>query len=140
MATILIIEDNDDLRSVLVSLLTRLGCDACGAASGRAGLIALLGGGIDLVITDWMLGDVTGGTVLAAADAAGVLAGVPVIIYSSSIDAVEPAALVRSVLVPKSSDIKTLLGCVARLLPGTAGLDRFAPAPPRQSRGPSVTT
>jgi DNA-binding NtrC family response regulator len=119
MPTVLVIEDNDDLRTVLVTLLRRFGCDARGAPSARAGLSELLVRDVDLVITDWKLGDGTGGALLDAAAAAGVLVGVGVIIYSSSIEAAAPAALADTVVVPKSCGVKTLLACVSRLVPGT---------------------
>jgi CheY-like chemotaxis protein len=117
MQVVLVVEDNSDLRSLLVEMLACLGYDARAASSAKAGLASLLRGDVDVVITDWMLGDATGGSMLEQAQAAGVLADVGVIIYSASSSASKPKTLPRALLVPKASSVKTLLESVACVLP-----------------------
>jgi CheY-like chemotaxis protein len=116
MSVVLVVEDDPDLRGLLVTLLAPLDCEIRAAGSAKAGLANLLRGDVDVLITDWMLGDDTGGSMLHQAEAAGVLDGVGVIIHSSSMCAPMLATLPRAVIIAKSAGIKTLLRSAAHML------------------------
>jgi CheY-like chemotaxis protein len=126
MSVVLVVEDDPDLRSLLVTLLAPLACEIRAASSAKAGLANLLRGDIDVLITDWMLGDDTGGSMLQQAEAAGVLDAVGVIIHSSSMCAPKLATLPRAVIVSKSAGIKALLRSVAHLLAAKRALPQHA--------------
>lgn len=64
MAHVLIIEDEPNLRELLVRLLTSAGYQVSAAATGSRGLHAALGGQHDLVLLDLMLPDLPGEEVL----------------------------------------------------------------------------
>lgn len=55
MPRILIIDDDDGLRRMLVQMLERSGYEVADAGNGRAGLERLRRGGIDLVVTDLIM-------------------------------------------------------------------------------------
>jgi two-component system phosphate regulon response regulator PhoB len=63
MARVLVIEDEADLREVLLYNLTQVGHRPCGAATGEAGLKLALEVRPDLVLLDLMLPDIPGTTV-----------------------------------------------------------------------------
>ena len=60
MATILLVDDNDELRKMLERGLTRAGHTVVTAANGSHGLTALDGGTFDLVLTDIVMPDMEG--------------------------------------------------------------------------------
>lgn len=60
MATILIAEDEHQLRKTIVRALTRAGHKVHEVTSGREALAAALAGGIDLIITDVYMPDMDG--------------------------------------------------------------------------------
>lgn len=121
---VLIVDDDTDLRHLLGGLLVCSGYQVQMADCAAAGLASLVAGGVDLVITDWMLGDSTGGAMLEQAHVAGVLAGVGVIIFSSSSCACRPASLPDALVVTKSSSPRVLLESVAGFLPTALPLRR----------------
>lgn len=55
MTTVLVIDDDDDVRSVLQDVLTRNGYDVTGAADGNQGLEQLRRKTYDIVITDILM-------------------------------------------------------------------------------------
>jgi CheY-like chemotaxis protein len=105
MSVVLVVEDNADLRQVIANLLHCVGHEVRSAGSAEEGLADILRGGLDVVITDWMLGDATGGVMLQHAHAAGALANVGIVIHSSSPRAIRPAVLPDAVLIPKSTSL-----------------------------------
>jgi DNA-binding NtrC family response regulator len=70
MATILVVEDKDSLRSVLEQMLQGEGWSVVGLGSGSAAVERMRAGGkVDLVLTDWRLPGADGLAVLDAARA-----------------------------------------------------------------------
>jgi len=63
---ILVIEDDEDIRNVLIKHLTYLGYAVLSAADGMEGLKVLESGGYDLVITDIVMPFVSGVGVVTA--------------------------------------------------------------------------
>lgn len=55
MAKILLIDDDEDLRPMLVKFLKERGHEMCEAANGREGLELIANGPVDLVITDLVM-------------------------------------------------------------------------------------
>jgi DNA-binding response OmpR family regulator len=67
MAKILIVEDDDEIRSLIVRILSMGGYDVAQAASGAQGLTTLKQGGVDLLVLDLMLGPTSGWDLLEEA-------------------------------------------------------------------------
>ncbi len=65
---ILVVEDDDDVREILLTMIRHLGYDAAGAVDGRDGLrtFGLQRDRIDLVITDVSMPEMTGIELLEA--------------------------------------------------------------------------
>ena len=137
MPSLLIVEDNTDLRSALEVLFRTLGCEVRGAGSAREGLSELFDRDFDLVITDWLLGDATGGVMLQEAADAGSLADAGIIIFTASLDEVTPECPPRSVLVRKSCSVDEL---VTRVLSMLSVAKTNEPAPAGYFPGASITT
>lgn len=60
MSTILVVDDEEDVRVMLKTALNRNGCQVSTAASGREALALYKNEGFDLVITDLVMPDVSG--------------------------------------------------------------------------------
>lgn len=137
MPSLLIVEDNADLRTALEMLFRMMRCEVRGAGSAREGLRELCDHDFDLVITDWLLGDATGGTMLHKASAAGALADVGIIIFSASLDELTSECPPHSVLVHKSCSVDEL---VSRALGMLSVANANEAAPVRYFPGASITT
>jgi DNA-binding response OmpR family regulator len=57
---VLVVEDDEDIRSLIITLLSRAGYDVLAEDNGQAGLAAASTQGPDLVILDWMMPGLTG--------------------------------------------------------------------------------
>jgi PAS domain S-box-containing protein len=66
-ATVLVIDDDDDVRAFLSDALEGLGCRVVAAASGSDGLAALGAGGIDVAMIDYAMPEMNGAEVARAA-------------------------------------------------------------------------
>lgn len=137
MPSLLIVEDNTDLRIALEMLFRIMGCEVRGAGSASEGLDELFERDFDLVITDWLLGDATGGAMLQRASVLGVLADAGIIIFSASLDKVTPECPPHSVLVHKSCSVDEL---VSRVLSMLSVPKTNEPALVRYVPGASITT
>ncbi|HEY4012850.1 MAG TPA: response regulator [Polyangiaceae bacterium] len=133
---VLVVEDNQDTRELLAYALERDGYRVSEADSFAGGLRALREG-VDLVISDFWLGDGDGLEMVARARQEGLLAGKPVIVWTAhhNLRAPEPILVLQK---PLGTD--DLLAAVRRLLSegdvpsgprsGVRGADRGA-APQR---------
>jgi type II secretory ATPase GspE/PulE/Tfp pilus assembly ATPase PilB-like protein/CheY-like chemotaxis protein len=81
---VLIIEDNEDCRAVLLHLLRTHGFDARAAADGREGLKAALAGAPDLVLLDFDLPGLNGYEVLTGLRMNDALRHVPVLMLTGT--------------------------------------------------------
>ncbi len=63
--SILVVEDDADIRSLTVSILERAGASVTGAASAAEAITCLEQGHFDAVVLDWNLAGDTGGALLA---------------------------------------------------------------------------
>jgi two-component system chemotaxis response regulator CheY len=83
MADVLVVDDNPEMRGVLVRLLRYAGHAADGVESGSAALHRLRAGPPALVILDYTMPDMDGLTVLRTVRSDPSLARVPVLMFSA---------------------------------------------------------
>jgi DNA-binding response OmpR family regulator len=106
---ILYVEDDDALRAVITAVLVREGYEVVGARTAEVGCEELSRSSFGLLITDYDLPGASGGWLLGAADARGVLPDGGAIVVSSA-----PRLTLGSTLVlPKPIDMERLLAEVA---------------------------
>jgi DNA-binding response OmpR family regulator len=83
VSTILVIEDDTDIRALVEAKLTQSGHDVHTENDGEAGLAAVRSLAPDLVILDWMLPRLTGLEVCVAMRADDDLTHIPVILLTA---------------------------------------------------------
>lgn len=81
--SILVVDDESDVRTVLRALLAQSGYSVTEAADGREALDLLADGEFDLMILDLMMPRLTGEEVLESLRADEKLAGIPVIVLTA---------------------------------------------------------
>ncbi len=82
-ATILVIEDDRDIRDMLATLLELAGFACVSCDSAEAGLVALRERSFDLILTDYALPSRTGLWLLRQAESEGLITGTPVLIVTA---------------------------------------------------------
>jgi CheY-like chemotaxis protein len=128
MAHILVIDDDDSLRAVLVKFLEQGGHMVSHAANGRDGLHLLHHKKADLVITDIFMPEMDGLEVILAIKKQFPHASeqVPVIAMSGGLETkeTEPVCFLKQArlfgadrIFPKPFDFQTLLAAIRELLP-----------------------
>lgn len=115
---ILVVEDDADVRRVIVECLGLIGYSVTEAPNGRSGIDALRAQKPDLLMVDYAMPDITGAEVISLAREMYV--ELPVILATGYADmaAVERLAG-KPVILRKPFDIKTLGDAVAAALDGT---------------------
>ncbi|HSV47090.1 MAG TPA: ATP-binding protein, partial [Ramlibacter sp.] len=115
--TILVVEDDADVRRVIVECLGLIGYSVTEASSGTAGLAALAASKPDLLMVDYAMPDMTGAEVISRARE--LVGDLPVILATGYADmaAVERLAGKPAIL-RKPFDINTLGDTVAGVLDG----------------------
>src|SRR5215203_6219946 len=88
-ASVLVVEDDPDIRELMSTLLTLAGFDATACASAEAALEELREQPFDLVLTDYMLPHRSGGWLLEQASAEGLLDATPVLVVTAHPEAPE---------------------------------------------------
>ena len=86
MKQILVIDDQDDLRSVIVASLNFGGYDVSEASNGRAGILMLLEQKPDLILCDVRMPEMDGYRTLAAIRQVPGTAAIPFILMTGSVD------------------------------------------------------
>src|SRR5688572_18883191 len=81
--SILLVEDDDDIRELLVTLLDLAGFESDPCCSAEEGLERLREGTYDLVLTDYCLPQRSGGWLLKQASAEGLLDAVPALVVTA---------------------------------------------------------
>ncbi|MED5370250.1 MAG: response regulator transcription factor [Myxococcota bacterium] len=89
MHTVLVIDDDDGIRTLLAEYLSARGLGVKTAAEGAEGLSQLRGGGVDLVVLDLMMPGMDGFEVLKAARADAGLASTPIIMLTARGDDID---------------------------------------------------
>ena len=116
-ARILVVEDQEDVRGLLVTALEIDGHDVDEAANAHEGLRRLQSGAYDLVLSDYAMPGGTGTWMLDEAQRQGLLAGTAVLIVTAYPDARELSHLD---VIPKPIDLDHFLEQVRRVLNSSA--------------------
>jgi two-component system response regulator GlrR len=119
-ASILLVEDDPDIRELLTTLLQLAGFQATACATAEAGLEELREQTFDLVLTDYMLPQRTGGWLLKQASEEGLIDSTPVLVVTAHPN---PADVLDYEIVQKPFDLDDLVTKVRRRL-GTEGQKR----------------
>ena len=82
-ASVLLVEDDDDIRELMVTLLEIAGFEVTACASAEAALEQLREQPFDMVLTDYMLPNRTGAWLLGEASREGLLDATPVLVVSA---------------------------------------------------------
>ena len=122
MQTVLIIDDDDDIRELMSWRLRSAGYGITGASDGAAGLAAVLGSSgtrtqPDLILVDWMMPRMTGIEVCQALRANPETAHIPIILVTAEVQRGFAAGVNDYILKPFSPG--ELLGRVQALLATT---------------------
>jgi CheY-like chemotaxis protein len=115
-STVLVVEDEPDMRQLMVGLLRGDGYDAIGAAGGREALRSLRDGGVRpcLILLDLVMPDMNGWEFRAELQDDAHLASIPFIVVSGYVQALakQPPGAVAQL--EKPIDLDELLALVAR--------------------------
>lgn len=118
---ILVVEDQDDLRQMLVTALEIDGYEVEEAASAAEGLIRLNGAGFDLVLTDYAMPGGTGAWMLEEAGRLGLMSGTAALVVTAHPDVQQ---LIDVEVVAKPLDLDVFLQQVRGILaPPQGGAD-----------------
>lgn len=91
MSTILLVEDEPDIRLIARAALARAGFEAIAVGSGGEALAAAAAGPVDLILLDWMLPDLDGPETCARLKADPATADIPVLFLTARHDAADRA-------------------------------------------------
>jgi DNA-binding response OmpR family regulator len=112
-ASILLVEDDDDIRELLVTLLKLAGFSPTACGSAEQGLEQLREQPFDLVLTDYALPNRSGGWLLAQARAEGLLDATPALVVTAHPN---PPDVPGFEIIQKPFDLDQLVDRVRRLL------------------------
>jgi two-component system response regulator GlrR len=112
-ARILVVEDQDDVRGLLVTALEIEGHDVDGASNAREGLQRLQEAHYDLILSDYAMPGGTGTWMLLEAERQGLLGDTPALIVTAHPDARELSSLS---VIAKPLDLDLFLEQVRRVL------------------------
>jgi two-component system cell cycle sensor histidine kinase/response regulator CckA len=134
MATILVVDDIADNRTVLVALLRHQGHRVLEAANGSAGLAAVRIEHPDLVITDVLMPVMDGYEFVRQMRLDPIKSGIPVVFYTAHFVEHQAKAFALSsgvsFVLTKPADSAELLNVVGHLLSGDAASEGLAAASP----------
>jgi len=135
MPTILLVEDDHDIREMMTTLLGLAGFAVVSCETAESGLNALREQAFDLVLTDYALPRQSGVWLLENAEAEGLIQGIPVLIVTAHphVDGAESYEVVH-----KPFDLDDLVDRVRRRTEGDRGPRRrrmSASAPPIPGTG-----
>jgi DNA-binding response OmpR family regulator len=116
-ASILLVEDDDDIRDLMATLLRLAGYEPTVCGSAEAGLEQLREQKFDLVLTDYALPNRTGGWLLRQAKAEGLLDATPALVVTAH---PSPHGLDDFEVIPKPFDLDDLVKRVTLRLSGNA--------------------
>jgi CheY-like chemotaxis protein len=120
MATILVVEDNDDVRDMMAVTLQLEGHTVITAANGQEALNRLQRGLRPcLILLDLMMPVMTGWEFRAAVENDPVLKHIPIVVVSAA-NADSAARAAVAAVVPKPIDVERLLTVVCELCDGAA--------------------
>ena len=111
--SILLVEDDNDIRDLLTTLLQLSGFQTTACSTAEAALEELREQTFDMVLTDYMLPNRTGGWLLAQASQEGLIDAVPVLVVTAH---PSPADVAGYEVVPKPFDLDDLVTRVRQRL------------------------
>lgn len=111
MAHVLIVEDDDDIRTTLADVVELAGHEVSVAANGREALDVLAGDGPNIIFLDIMMPVMDGIEFLREATAEGLLDGLPVIV-TSAFDPSKTASQLATRVMRKPYTIDAILAAV----------------------------
>jgi CheY-like chemotaxis protein len=115
VGSILVIDDEADVRELVADVLTSRGHTVTVAAGGRDGIARFETGRYDLVLTDLGMPDITGWEVARAIKTSG--SSVPVLLLTGWADAVGPSEVPRvDGVIKKPFDLKQLAATISEAL------------------------
>jgi CheY-like chemotaxis protein len=129
--TILLVEDEGDIRHLLITLLGLAGFDTVARGTAEEGLVQLREQQFDLVLTDYMLPQRTGAWLLQQASAEGLLHATPAMVVTAHPN---PGDLEGFEIVRKPFDLDDLVERVRRRLGEGA-----PPRPSSRAAGPPAS-
>jgi CheY-like chemotaxis protein len=124
-AAILLVEDDDDIRELLTTLLRIAGFEPCPCRSAEEGLERLRESPYDLVLTDYALPNRTGGWLLQQAAQEGLLDATPAMVVTAHPN---PDDVQGFEVIAKPFDLDQLIDRVRRYLDDGRGPGRRAEA------------
>ncbi|HEX7669924.1 MAG TPA: response regulator, partial [Polyangiaceae bacterium] len=113
--SVLVVEDDDDLRAEVADLLREQGCDVTEAGDGRQGMNLLRAAPVDLILLDLWLPKVDGWSFRAEQRADASLREVPVIVMTAD-DSPQARAIDADAILKKPFDADTLRGKIREVL------------------------
>lgn len=130
-ASVLLVEDDDDIRELLRTLLELEGFTPTACSSAEAALEELREQPFDLVLTDYMLANRTGGWLLRQASAEGLIDATPVLVVTAH---PRPPDVAAYEIVPKPFDLDRLVSLVRQRLEGPSRRPKRSVAAPAIGR------
>jgi two-component system response regulator GlrR len=127
-ASVLLVEDDDDSREFLMTMLELDGFAPTACSSAEAALEALREQPFDLVLTDYMLPNRTGGWLLQQASAEGLIDATPVLVVTAH---PRPADVAEYEIVQKPFDPDHLVSRVRQRLEGPSRRPKRSVTPPQ---------
>ncbi len=115
-STVLVIDDDADVRQFLLDALQSLGHATLAASDGASGLEALARGGVDAIVVDFAMPGMTGAEVARRARLTHPTLPILMVSGYSDSEAIESAVGADTVLIRKPFDIATLSRSLAALM------------------------
>jgi CheY-like chemotaxis protein len=132
---VLLVEDDRDIRDMIVTLLGMAGFNVVPCATAEMGLNALREQEFDLILTDYALPRQSGLWLLQEAESEGLIQGTPVLIVTAHPDVeAKPAYEV----IQKPFDLDELIERVRQRMEGSGGSRRRRPSMPMPHNGHSM--
>ena len=132
---VLLVEDDRDIRDMIVTLLGMAGFDVVACESAEMGLNALREQAFDLILTDYALPRQSGLWLLQEAETEGLIQGTPVLIVTAHPDVESEAAYE---VIQKPFDLDELIERVRRRMEGNGGTRRRRSSMPVTGNGHSM--
>lgn len=114
-ASVLLVEDDPDIRELMSTLLTLAGFETTACATAESALEELREQPFDLVLTDYMLPNRTGGWLLQQAGGEGLIDATPVLVVTAHPEAADVRGFE---VIAKPFDLEELVSTVKRHLSG----------------------
>lgn len=112
---LLLVDDDDDLRTILAEMLEDEGFCVTQAASGREALMRLDAGPVDLILLDFMMPEMSGAEFLKAQRARPDIRWIPVVLLTAASSILELAAMEPDAILNKPFEVSELLRCIAEV-------------------------